>query len=89
MKWNEVRSILAGKLSCAHKPGTKHDMWIVKDDTATIIGRVLDSHGKGEVKSREIGNIARSLSTNEHTFKEIVSCTVSRAQYLAKSKANL
>lgn len=84
MKWAELRRALGGKLKSQCNKGAKHDTWHISNDNGPV-GIVLDVHGDGEMKSREIGNVARSMHINEYTLKEIVRCNISRDQYLEKA----
>lgn len=79
MKWGELRRALGGKL----KAQKKHDLWLVECDGKRV-GEVLDSHGQGEMKNREIGHVASSLNLSERHLRELVSCTMSREEFCAK-----
>lgn len=83
MKWGELRRALGGKLKAQKKPGKKHDLWLVECDGKRV-GEVLDSHGQGEMKNREIGHVASSLNLSERHLRELVSCTMSREEFCAK-----
>jgi hypothetical protein len=74
--------MLSGKLGAESKGGRKHDTWNVFCGDV-YVGTVLDSHGKGELTGREIGNIARSLRLNEHQLKELQRCTMSKDDFCA------
>lgn len=80
MKWAEMRHCMRKKLGATHHPGRKHDQWYIYCG-ATAVGIVLDSHGDGEMKNHEIGNVARSLRINEHDFKELQRCNLSAEKY--------
>lgn len=83
MKWAELRRALNGKLKATRKPGKKHDLWFVECHGKRV-GEVLDSHGDGEMRNREIGHVASSLNLSERHLRELVSCTISREDFCAK-----
>jgi hypothetical protein len=72
--------MLRGKLGSEPRNGRKHDTWDVYCGEF-YVGRVLDSHGKGELTSREIGHIARDLRLNEFKLKELERCTMSKEEF--------
>lgn len=80
MTWNDIQRMLRVKLGATEAPGAKHNTWHVYCGDA-YVGRVLVSHGKGELTGREIGNIARSLKLNEHRLKDLERCTMSRDEF--------
>jgi hypothetical protein len=86
MNWTEVRKMLGSKLGASSVPKSKHDTWHVYCGEV-YVGCVLDSRGKGEVKGRELGNIARSLRLSEHQLKELQRCTLSKEQFCAEVTA--
>jgi hypothetical protein len=83
MNWTEVRSTLSKKLSASREPGKKHDFWHVYCGDV-YVGRVKDVHGNGEVKNHERGHIADSLKLNEHDFRALVSCTLTKEAFCQK-----
>jgi hypothetical protein len=78
MKWREVRTALQRKTdSKDENRARRHNRIWVEIDGKTV-GPVLLSRSSGEMKDREIGNCARSLTLNEHSFRQFVACTMDR-----------
>ena len=75
-----MKRALLRKLGAEEEHRTRHDQMIVKCGDAEI-GVALISRGSDEMRSREIGNVARSLKISEHQLKELVSCTLSGEDY--------
>jgi hypothetical protein len=73
------------KLEAELQNSKKHNFWHVSCD-GKIVGKVKDSHGEGELKNHEIGGCADSLGLNEHEFKKLVACTMSREEFIAKQR---
>jgi hypothetical protein len=89
MKWSELKKVVSGKLNGTLENGTKRDQgWVPRLD-GTWIGYVKIGHHDGQMKPYEVGNCARSLFVNEHNFKLLVACPLSREQYceIADAKA--
>lgn len=80
MKWGELQRVLNKKLRTELVPGSKHGRLSVFCDDK-IVGTALISHGSGEMHSREIGNVARSLGLNERQLRDLVACNISGDQY--------
>jgi hypothetical protein len=51
---------------------------------ARFLARLKDVHGNGEVKNHERGHIADSLKLNEHDFRALVSCTLTKEAFCQK-----
>lgn len=83
MKWSELRRMLTRKLKAIREDGTRHEIWKVFCGDK-YVGRVLVTHGDGEMRGHEIGNVADSLNINEHELKELVRCTMSRDEFCAR-----
>lgn len=86
MKWGDVRRVLGKKLSAVKQDGAKHEQWVVKVD-GDVAGIPSVSRGEGEMRGREIGNVARSLMMNEHTFKQLIACPFTTEDYEAHVRA--
>lgn len=82
MNWTDIRKMLGGKLGAEHRAGRKHNSWHVYCGEF-YVGRVLDSHGKGELTGRELGHIARDLKLNEFKLKELERCAMSQEEFCA------
>lgn len=80
MKWGDLPRVLNKKLRIERVPGSKHERLSVFCDDK-VVGTALISHGSGEMRSREIGNVARSLGLNERQFRDLIACNISGEEY--------
>ena len=83
MNWTDIRRLLTGKLKSSIVAGGKHDTSDIFCGESHV-GTVLISRGRGELTSREIGNIARSLRLNEYKLKALERCDMSREAFCAE-----
>ena len=71
------------KLKAEEDDRTRHMFWLIVEN-GVVLARVMGTHGSGELRNRERGNIARSLQLNEHELQELKSCTRSRDQVIER-----
>lgn len=85
MRWDQVRSLITGKLTGIIKPGRKHDKGWAKCGNKWNGPVKLGHHNI--MKPHEIGGCARQLSLNEHDFKEMEACRITQETYCKITKS--
>lgn len=80
----KVRACLENKLKCEVRD-THHTFFDLVVGS-TIVATTKMSHGGGEISDGITSKMARQLGVSTKVFRDCVSCTVDRAEFLKASR---